>query len=221
MDYIILFVILFLVILLFIQSSRRAVGTTSEVITMRKTGSSFSPKVIPPSQYNDSNNSISSNRSSSGSSKTASVIGKASSTKNNKVYDMSSLAGSGISTVTCDPKSTASSGSILSGAIKQENDYYYVGEPQDTQIFHVYNNVYTYKEAQEECAKRASQLADPSQLQNAYTKGADWCSWGWASDGNAYLPNKSTTCNKEIGLLNGKNIDPFLRMGTNCYGVPK
>ena len=214
MDYIILFTILFLVILLFIQSSRRAVGTTSQVIPMGKRGSTFQPKIITPSDKKDSNSS------SSTSSKIGSVIGKASSNKNNKVYDLS-LASSAVSSVTCDPKSTASSGSSLSGNINQGKDYYYVGEPKDTQVFHVYNNVYTYKEAQEECAKRASQLADPAQLQNAYTNGADWCSWGWASDGNAYLPNKSTTCNKEIGLLNGKNIDPFLRMGTNCYGVPK
>jgi hypothetical protein len=197
MDYVIIFVIIFIIILLMIQSSRRVLGTTSEYRPLVRGTPSFEPKMIQPS--NDSKRMI-----------------KASSKKANKVYDLS-LASSVLSSVTCDPNSTVSSLS----AVQKGKDYYYVGDPKESQVYHIYNNVYTYKEAGEECAKRASQLADPNELQNAYSQGADWCSWGWANDGNAYLPNKNKDCNSQIGLLNGKNIDPYLRMGINCYGVPK
>lgn len=192
-----------------IQSSRQALGTTSEYRPLVRASTSFEPKMInPSSDLEKSTNSSDSNNSKR--------MIKASSKKANKVYDLS-LASSVLSSVTCDPNSTVSSLS----AVQKGKDYYYVGDPKESQVYHIYNNVYTYKEAGEECAKRASQLADPNQLQNAYSQGADWCSWGWANDGNAYLPNKKKDCNSEIGLLNGKNIDPFLRMGTNCYGVPK
>ena len=205
-----------------IQSSRQALGTTSEYRQLVRGTPSFEPKMINPSSNleKSTNNSTDSNdleksTNSSDSNNSKRMI-KASSKKANKVYDLS-LASSVLSSVTCDPNSTVSSLS----AVQKGKDYYYVGDPKESQVYHIYNNVYTYKEAGEECAKRASQLADPNQLQNAYSKGADWCSWGWANDGNAYLPNKNKDCNSEIGLLNGKNIDPYLRMGTNCYGVPK
>jgi len=213
MDYVIIFVIIFIIILLMIQSSRQALGTISEYRPLVRGTPSFEPKMIQPSSDLEKSTNNSSDSNNSNNSKR---MIKASSKKANKVYDLS-LASSGVSSVTCDPNSTVSSLS----AIQKGKDYYYVGDPKESQVYHIYNNVYTYKEAGEECAKRASQLADPTQLQNAYSQGADWCSWGWANDGNAYLPNKNKDCNSEIGLLNGKNIDPYLRMGTNCYGVPK
>ena len=135
-------------------------------------------------------------------------------TKNiNEVYNIS-LGASENSSNSCISKENDS-------IIHKEKDYYFLGDPRETQVYHIYNNIYTLKEAQEECSKRTSTLATSEQLDNAYSNGADWCSWGWANDGNAYLPNKNKKCNSKIGLLNGKKIDPFLRMGINCYGVPK
>ena len=138
-------------------------------------------------------------------------------TKNiNEVYNIS-LGASENSTNSCISKGNEGNDSI----IHKDKDYYFLGDPRQTQVYHIYNNIYTLKEAQEECSKRTSTLATSEQLETAYSNGADWCSWGWANDGNAYLPNKNKKCNSKIGLLNGKKIDPFLRMGTNCYGVPK
>ena len=88
-------------------------------------------------------------------------------------------------------------------------------------MYHIFKNVYTFDEAQEECVKRNGVLADPQQLANAYISDKNFCSWGWTNDGNAYLLSQSKDCNNDIGILNGKNIDPYLRLGTNCYGVPQ
>jgi hypothetical protein len=132
------------------------------------------------------------------------------------VYDLSIASSSNGSSVTC----TTNSSSVLKPP-RQEKDYYYLGDPKDTQLYHIFKNVYTFDEAKEECVKRNGVLADPQQLANAYTSDANWCSWGWANDGAAYLPSKTKECNKDIGLLNGKKIAPYLRLGTNCYGVPQ
>jgi len=143
------------------------------------------------------------------------IIKKKSSINQNKVYDLS-IASSKGSSITC----TTNNSSVLKPS-KQDKDYYYLGNPEDSQLYHIFKNVYTFDEAKEECVKRNGVLADPQELANAYTSGANWCSWGWTSDGNAYLPSKTPECNKDVGLLNGKKIDPYLRLGTNCYGVPQ
>jgi hypothetical protein len=154
------------------------------------------------------------NASSSTSSEQSSVTKKQNKTKNvNEVYNISLGASENSSDSYTSEKNDS--------PIHKEKDYYFLGDPRQTQVYHIYNNIYTLKEAEEECAKRNSKLATSEQLENAYSNGADWCNWGWANDGNAYLPNKNKKCNNKIGLLNGKKIDPFLRLGTNCYGVPK
>ena len=144
------------------------------------------------------------------------LIKKNNSSNQNKVYDLSIASSSNGSSVTC----TTNTSSDLKPP-RQDKDYYYLGDPKDTQLYHIFKNVYTFDEAKEECVKRNGVLADPQQLANAYTSGANWCSWGWTGDGTAYLPSKTKDCNKDIGLLNGKKIDPYLRLGTNCYGVPQ
>ena len=126
-----------------------------------------------------------------------------------------SLAPSTESSITC----SKDTGSKLS-AVKIGADYYYLNDPKDTQVYHVFQNAYTFKEAQEECAKRAGSLANPNQLQNAYDAGANWCNWGWATDGDAYMPNRDPKCNKNIGLINAKQVDKSMKLGVNCYGVP-
>jgi len=102
-------------------------------------------------------------------------------------------------------------------------DFYYKegGDPQDAQVYHIFNNIYTFDEAGKECAKRGGRLATKSELTQAYNKGAGWCSWGWTDNGHAYMPNRDTQCNKQQGVLDGSNIDSALRLGVNCYGVPR
>ena len=138
-----------------------------------------------------------------------------SSANQNKVYDLSVASSNKGSSVTCTNDASSNIKAPQSG-----KDYYYLGDPKDTQVYHIFENVYTFDDAREECAKRSSSLSNPEQLLNAYNAGAGWCNWGWTNDGNAYLPSKTKQCNKDTGLLNGKNIDPYLRLGVNCYGVP-
>jgi hypothetical protein len=126
-----------------------------------------------------------------------------------------SLAPSTESSITCSSTSKAKL-----PAMKTGTDYYYLKDPKETQVYHIFQNAYTFKEAQEECAKRASTLANPNQLQNAYDAGANWCNWGWSTDGDAYMPNRDTKCNKKIGLINAKKVDKSMKIGVNCYGVP-
>jgi hypothetical protein len=128
-----------------------------------------------------------------------------------------SLAPSKESSITCsNDKSEISTPEVKTGA-----DYYYLNDPKESQVYHVFQNAYTFKEAQQECAKRASTLANPNQLQNAYDAGANWCSWGWTTDGDAYMPNRDPKCNKKTGLINAKKVDKSMKLGVNCYGVPK
>jgi hypothetical protein len=130
-----------------------------------------------------------------------------------------SLAPSNESSITCSKGKAKDDKSTLS-ALKSGADYYYLKEPKETQVYHIFQNAYTFKEAGEECAKRASTLANPNQLQNAYDSGANWCNWGWSTDGDAYMPNRDPKCNKKIGLINAKKVDKSMKLGVNCYGVP-
>ncbi len=132
-----------------------------------------------------------------------------------------SLAPSTESSITCS-KGTGKAEDDISklSAVKTGADYYYLNDPKETQVYHIFQNAYTFKEAQEECAKRASTLANPNQLQNAYDAGANWCNWGWSTDGDAYMPNRDPKCNKKIGLVNARQVDKSMKIGVNCYGVP-
>lgn len=102
-------------------------------------------------------------------------------------------------------------------------DYYFKdgGDPQEAQVYHIFNNIYTFDEAGKECAKRGGRLATKSELTQAYNQGAGWCSWGWTANGHAYMPNRDAQCNKQQGVLDGSNIDSALRLGANCFGVPR
>ena len=185
-------------------------------------GESDGEEVINDEYNNDESNNDESNNDEIDSDKSSSsvfkpkLIKKNNSINQNKVYDLSIASSSKGSSVTC----TTNDSSVLKPP-KQDKDYYYLGKPEDTQLYHIFKNVYTFDEAKEECVKRNGVLADPQELANAYTSGANWCSWGWTNDGNAYLLSKTKECNQDVGILNGKKIDPYLRLGTNCYGIPQ
>ncbi len=115
----------------------------------------------------------------------------------------------------CDESETA-----MGVDVKKDKDYYFLGDPQESQVYHVFNNIYTFEEAKKTCSDRKGRLATPGEMNQTLKNGADWCSWGWTSDGHAYMPNQNPKCNKNTGLLSAKNIDPFLRLGANCFGTP-
>ena len=48
------------------------------------------------------------------------------------------------------------------------------------EVFHIFNNVYTYNEAKEACEDYDARLASYDEIESAYNNGANWCSYGWS-----------------------------------------
>ena len=106
-------------------------------------------------------------------------------------------------------------------------------EPKEAekQVFHVPNNVYTYADAKAMCKAFGGRLANIKEMQKAYEKGAEWCSYGWSDDQMALFPTQTETWNQlqkvkghenDCGRpgINGGYIDSKeVRFGANCYGV--
>lgn len=98
------------------------------------------------------------------------------------------------------------------------------------QVFHVPNNSYTYRDAKALCKAYGSNLATYDQLEKAYTKGAEWCGYGWSADQMAYFPTQKSTFKKlqkmkgrendcgRPGINGGFIANPNVRFGANCYG---
>ena len=98
------------------------------------------------------------------------------------------------------------------------------------QVFHIPNNIYTYKDAKAVCAAYGAKLADYSQVEDAYNKGGEWCGFGWSDNQMALYPTQKTTWN-ELQKIEGHKHDcgrpgvnggfignENVRFGINCYG---
>lgn len=97
------------------------------------------------------------------------------------------------------------------------------------EVFHIGDNIYTYDEAKVICEAHDGELASYEQLEDAYEKGAEWCSYGWSKDQMALYPtqkktydrlknNPSTKNNCGRPGINGGYIDnPSARFGVNCF----
>ncbi len=97
------------------------------------------------------------------------------------------------------------------------------------EVFHIGDNIYTYDEAKVICEAHDGELASYEQLESAYEKGAEWCSYGWSKDQMALYPtqkktydrlknNPSTKNNCGRPGINGGYIDnPSARFGVNCF----
>jgi hypothetical protein len=107
--------------------------------------------------------------------------------------------------------------------VEKPSDVLYGGE-----VYHLSNNIYTYDDAQKACAKYGGKLATKEQIDNAYKNGANWCSYGWSADSQAYFPiqktyydklsnNNKGSCGK-VGVNGGIFKNQSLKFGANCYG---
>jgi hypothetical protein len=96
------------------------------------------------------------------------------------------------------------------------------------EVFHISDNVYTYDQAEGVCKKYGATLATRKQIKDAYTEGANWCSYGWSAGGEAYYPiqkdfhdklpaDKKGMCGK-VGVNGGAFDDKNIQFGVNCYG---
>ena len=102
------------------------------------------------------------------------------------------------------------------------------GSPE---VFNVSENEYTYYDAEPLCRALGAQLATYDQVKEAWSKGADWCNYGWVKGQAAVYPIQNDTWQKiqsgpeenrnSCGVpgLNGGYFDnPEMKFGVTCYG---
>ena len=105
------------------------------------------------------------------------------------------------------------------------------GDDDGKEVFHIANNEFSFNEARDICEKYNSRLANYEEIENAYRKGANWCSYGWSKDQLALFPTQKSLYNelKQIpghendcgrpGINGGYFENKKLKFGVNCYGV--
>jgi hypothetical protein len=98
------------------------------------------------------------------------------------------------------------------------------------QVFHVPGNNYTYEDSKAICTAYGSQLATYKEMDDAYAKGSDWCSYGWSDKQMALFPTQYEKWEKlqkieghendcgRPGINGGYIANPNVRFGVNCYG---
>lgn len=99
------------------------------------------------------------------------------------------------------------------------------------EVFNVSSNKYTYYDAEPLCRAFGAELATYEQVKQAWSKGADWCNYGWSKGQLALYPTSDETyaklqggpedqrmaCGKP-GINGGYFDNPELRFGVNCFG---
>jgi len=98
------------------------------------------------------------------------------------------------------------------------------------QVFHVPGNTLDYSNAKAVCKAYGAELANYNQIENAYDKGGEWCSYGWSDKQLALFPTQKKSYEKlqktaghenDCGRpgINGGYIDnPNIKFGVNCFG---
>lgn len=98
------------------------------------------------------------------------------------------------------------------------------------QVFHIRDNTYTYEDAKAICKAYGARIANYKDIEEAYKKGGEWCSYGWSDKQAALFPTQRETWDKLQGIkghehdcgrpgINGGYIgNPDVKFGVNCYG---
>jgi len=98
------------------------------------------------------------------------------------------------------------------------------------EVFNISNNLYTYDDAQAICTSYGARLATYDEIEGAYNKGAEWCSYGWSDGQMIFFPTQKSTWDKlqkttrhkndcgRPGVNGGYIKNPYVRFGVNCYG---
>jgi len=98
------------------------------------------------------------------------------------------------------------------------------------QVFHVPGNKYGYEDSKAICRAYGARLATWKEMDQAFNKGADWCSFGWSDGQMALYPTQydkwaklqkieghEQDCGRP-GINGGYIANPNVRFGVNCYG---
>ena len=101
----------------------------------------------------------------------------------------------------------------------------------EKEVFNISKNEYTYYDAEPLCRALGAELATYDQVKESWSKGADWCNYGWVKGQAAVYPTQEKTWKKiqsgpdenknscgSPGLNGGYFENPELRYGVNCYG---
>jgi hypothetical protein len=115
----------------------------------------------------------------------------------------------------------------LTGKKKLEKDNVPEIKPE---VFHISNQQFNYENAQAVCKAYGSRLATYKEMEEAYNKGADWCTYGWSEGQNAFFPTQQSTfdslqknkghehdCGRP-GINGGYVSESTFEFGVNCYG---
>jgi hypothetical protein len=98
------------------------------------------------------------------------------------------------------------------------------------EVYNIPSNNYTYDDSKAICQAYGGKLATYNQIENAYSKGAEWCNYGWSDGQMALFPTQQKTWDKlqsieghendcgRPGVNGGKIDNPNARFGVNCYG---
>jgi hypothetical protein len=98
------------------------------------------------------------------------------------------------------------------------------------EVFHLPGNNYTYDDSKAICSAYGGQLATYKEMDSAYAKGSDWCSYGWSADQMALFPTQYEKWEKlrkieghendcgRPGINGGYIANPNVRFGVNCFG---
>lgn len=102
------------------------------------------------------------------------------------------------------------------------------GKPE---VFNVSSNKYTYYDAEPLCKALGAELATYEQVKEAWSKGADWCNYGWVKGQLAVYPTSDETYQKlqsgpeeqrmacgRPGMNGGYFDNPEMRFGVTCVG---
>ena len=100
----------------------------------------------------------------------------------------------------------------------------------EKQVFHIPGNLYGYEDSKAICKAYGARLATYSDMEDAYNRGGDWCSYGWSEGQMAFyptqiakyealqkIPGHEHDCGRP-GINGGYIANPNVRFGINCYG---
>ena len=108
-----------------------------------------------------------------------------------------------------------------------------IPDAQQPEVFHINENSYTYDNAKAACKAYDAELATYDQIENAYKKGAEWCSYGWSEGQMALFPTQKKTWKRlqkqkgnenacgRPGVNGGFIGNPNVRYGVNCFGMKR
>ena len=147
--------------------------------------------------------------------------------------DASKTPSADVTDVPTSPQADALKASNSATANKNANNLINKLLPlNNTQVFNVSKNEFSYYDAQPLCQALGAELATYDQVKAAWDKGADWCNYGWVKGQSAVYPTQESTWkNLQSGPdeekascgvpgLNGGYFDnPEMKFGVNCYGV--